>query len=215
MSGSMVELLRYCTVCSFSACVVRFVGVGFLAERALCGFLARGKSRLVLRMGGLAFRIGRGKVRQDVMRGVDFGMRSKRVLIVANPGKNNGSALTGILVKVSRTDTKRVVLSKASVDSCSVGRETRTKVNCTFRRPPHFGKVAMDGLLSLTTKRSLAESIYYELLDAIKLYTGRCVRHRMSKALSNNRVGHLRVTAILTGPRGLYVFSRPRTKVSL
>lgn len=174
-----------------------------------------GRIGVILGTRGLALGMSSRNKGGYLLGGVSFRMRSKRVLIVAKPGKNKGSALTGALVNVRAPSDKGVVLSKRSVARLSVGRETGTKVNFTFRRPPEFGKVAIVGLLGLTTGSRLSSGRYYSLLATMKLYTGSCVCHRVSNALSNKRVGQVRVTSILTGRRSLYVFSRPRTKVSL
>lgn len=175
------------------------------------------KKDAVLRLGGVYFSMD-SRTRNNagrVLGGVGLGISGGDFIIVAKPGNNNGSALTGVVVKVRRPATNDVLCGKRSVASLSVGRETGLKVNFTFRRPIHFGNLAIHSLLRVTIGGDIGGTRLYNCLSRIKLYTTSCVGHRVGTDLSNNRLGEVRVTVLVTENTSLSIFSRPRTNVSL
>lgn len=146
--------------------------------------------------------------------GVDFSVGRKRFIIVLNPDKTKGSAILGVLKKVSSTSRKRVDVSKISVSRFASGTLAaceQESINFIFRFCGLIPGLATGRGIRLTSRVSPRTHSTTRIVQRMNLN-----RHvsGFPTRLSKNRRRHITVTHTLTGRPGLLLYSRPAKTLS-
>lgn len=150
---------------------------------------------------------------------IDLSITRNRVIKLLNPGKTKGAAAFCVTAKLRHPSDNGIYLSRVSVASLPVRRQTELNVNCLTRRPDVFHGLSITSGVHLILRRAQipTRSRKSQLQSLLGRFHLRGITGALNVRMSKKRQQQARLTQSLTSnPRnpGFLFLSRPFTKMS-